>query len=305
MAQIILAEGAAPTTPGTGTTALYAKADGLLYSKDDAGVETAFVGTDTTQTLTNKTLVAPALGTPASGVLTKVTGLPLTTGVTGILPIANGGTGLSSIPHTRTVILTAGAGTYTTPANCKALEILMSGGGGGGGGGGTPDTVTTGTPGQATTFGTSLLSCSGGAGGSSGVAVGGAATIAAPAVGLAAQGNSSDGFVAFTGQFCTGASGGAGVLGGKGAGQANTVGIAGGPNTGGGGGGGGAGNSAALKYGQGGGGAGGYIDALISNPSASYSYTVGSGGAAGAAGTEGFAGGAGGSGFIMIKEYYV
>lgn len=37
-----------------------------------------------TQTLTNKTLVAPALGTPASGVATNLTGLPISTGVSGL-----------------------------------------------------------------------------------------------------------------------------------------------------------------------------------------------------------------------------
>jgi len=59
---------------------------------------TDVVGVTATQTLTNKTLVAPALGTPASGVATNLTGLPLTTGVTGILPLANGGTGGTSLP---------------------------------------------------------------------------------------------------------------------------------------------------------------------------------------------------------------
>ena len=40
MGQHLLPEGAAPSTPSTGYVSMYAKADGLLYSKDDAGVET-------------------------------------------------------------------------------------------------------------------------------------------------------------------------------------------------------------------------------------------------------------------------
>ena len=44
MGKIILEEQAAADTPAANKVALYAKAGGLMYSKDDAGVETAVSG---------------------------------------------------------------------------------------------------------------------------------------------------------------------------------------------------------------------------------------------------------------------
>lgn len=206
----------------------------------------------------------------------------------------------------------SGSGTYTTPTSPAPLyiEVTMVGAGGGAGSSGSAGGNNGNDGSAATTFGTTLLVANVGTGGqkSSGGStlggLGGTASLGTGPIGLALTGADGQGGsdVAVALADFMGSQGGSTPLGGGGAGGAVTEdGHTAKTNSGGGGGGGG--GDTGISTG-GAGGAGGYVCAIITSPSATYAYAIGTGGGGGGAGTGGSNGGNGADGLILVKEFY-
>lgn len=225
------------------------------------------------------------------------------------IAVAQGLLGISATKPTIQKFL-SGSGTYTLPANVKWIRVrLLGGGGGGAGSSDVTENGGTGGNATATTFGSALLSAGGGigsTGGGPGTAGPGGTSSLGGATGFAITGGMGSGGqqTNTAGAYASSGCGGSSALGGAGGGGvASGAGNAASANTGGGGGG-ASGPNAGQSNSGGGGGAGGYVEAVITSPAATYAYAVGAAGSAGIAGTNGFAGGAGSAGFIIVEEHY-
>jgi hypothetical protein len=83
--------GSVATATTTPAITLSTTVSGILSGNGSAISAASTTGSGSVVLATSPTLTTPNLGTPSAVVLTNGTGLPLTTGVTGVLPGANGG----------------------------------------------------------------------------------------------------------------------------------------------------------------------------------------------------------------------
>jgi len=271
-------------------------------------VSTDFTATTgTTVVLVNACTSGDSVVTESFYVSSVLNAIPATAGaisltsatyLSGQLLVANGGTGLSTVPHT-VQVFTSSSGTYTSPANVKAIKVTLVGGGGGGGGingsgaagggGGGATALFIYPSGFAAQTGYAYAIGAGGAGG----------------VNTSASTGSTGGSTTFTiGATTVTAAGGAGggaSLGGTAAGGLGGTATNGTVNIEGGGGGesygpsllGGTGGSSTM-------GGGGRQAFGTATPGGNYG-----GGGAGAVNNAALAGGAGAGGVIIVEEFYV